>query len=57
MYVVNKFVSKTTWVEIGDDLALEFLNRIDAVCKDAKTIAIAFDTYQEKSLKNSTRVG
>ena len=57
MYVVNTIVPKPTWVETGDDLALEFLNRIDAVCKDAKTIAIAFDTYQEKSLKNSTRVG
>ena len=44
-------------MESGDDLALEFLNRIDAVCKDAKTIAIAFDTYQETLLKNPTRVG
>ena len=44
MYVVIKFVPKTTWVEIEDDLALEFLNTINAVCKDAKTIAIAFGT-------------
>ena len=57
MYVVNTIVLKSTWMESGDDLALEFLNRIDAVCKDAKTIAIAFDTYQETLLKNPTRVG
>ena len=42
-------------METGDDLAKEFLSRIDERCMDAKTVAIAFDTYRELSLKNTTR--
>ena len=55
MYVVNTIVPKPSWVETGNDLAKEFLTRIDERCKDAKTVAIAFDTYRELSLKITTR--
>ena len=51
---MNTIVPKLTRVETWDDLALEFLNKIDALYKDAETIAIAFYTYQKISLKNES---
>ena len=51
MYVVNTIVPKPTWVETGDDLANEFLSRIDDRCENAETVAFAFDSYRGISLK------
>ena len=46
-----------TWIESGNDLAMEFLRRIDECSENADTVAIAFDTYRKVSLKHTTRDG
>ena len=55
MYVVNTITPKPAWIETGEDLAKEFLNRIDERSRNATTVAIDFDTYKDVSLKSVTR--
>ena len=53
--VVNTIVPKPSWIETGDDLAKEFLRRVDKRCPGAEVVATAFDTYRDVSLKYTTR--
>ena len=57
MSFVNKITPKPTWIETGDDLAIEFLRRIDECSENAHTVATALDTYRKVSLKYTTRDG
>ena len=55
MYAVNTIMLKPSWIVTGDDLASEFLKRIDAISQNSEAVAIAFDTYRDVSLIYTTR--
>ena len=52
LHVLNKITPMPMpWIGSGNDLAMEFLRRIDGYSENADTVAIDFNIYRKVSLK------
>ena len=54
MCLLNQ-MTKPTWVKTGSDLGSFFCIRVDEILMGAAMVIVAFDTYNDISLKNITR--
>ena len=54
MCLLNQ-MTKPTWVKTGSDLGSSFCKRVDEISMGAATVIVAFDAYNDISLKNITR--
>ena len=55
MYLINKMTPKPVWIQNGRDLASNFCRRVNEITGGASHVIVAFDTYQNESLKKATR--